>query len=115
MKLVQFIENRFQELTLEIQSNQEYFVHKDAESKSLHQLLNSYRMFLKWFLIPKVLFNYLQVKIGWKDEPKPVLVLKAKTDQEARDLKAKTAAALIESGKVSNIIPDEKSIPGTPA
>lgn len=99
MRLEQFIENRFQELTLETQQQQIYSLSKDAEIKALHQLLSSMRTLIKWALIPKIFFQFIEMKLGCFPEPQPALMNKIKADQEtekaakaAKDFKLKAVS-----------------------
>lgn len=90
MNFIQFIENRHQELTYEVQTNKDAFeVVKDAEIKAAHQLLSFYRIALKWLLVPKVMMNFIQVKLGWKEPPQPVMINKMKAEKLAQEVAEK--------------------------
>jgi len=104
MNLVKFLENRYQELTFETQTTDVFMVTKDAEIKAAHQILTTYRVFLKWVLIPKVLLNFIQVKLGFSDEPQPVLLNKIKADKEAKEAAEKM---LKEAANISTIKPTD--------
>lgn len=100
MNLVQFIENRYQELTLACQKNQDAFeILKDAEIKATHHILTAYRKGLTFLLIPKVLYNFLEVNMKWKPEPKPVLLNKLKKEKLAKE----AAANMLREKKDNNI------------
>lgn len=83
MNFVIFIENRFQEVTKDLQING-FVARKEAETKSLHWVLTTYRSFLKFIQIPKVLGHYALVCLHLAREPQPVLIedAKAQKDQE---------------------------------
>lgn len=89
MNFVQFIDNRFQELTLKTQTKTESFdAMTDSEIKALHQILSCYRTVLKYLLWPKCLSEYLLVCLKLRKKPEPVLSNKMKAEQQA--LKAST-------------------------
>ena len=88
MKFFEFVDNRFQELTY---SNQKKFnIYKDAEIKTLNQLLTFYRGTLRWILVPKVLLQYLAVNLALLPKPKTPLLdeLKAKAEAAKKPLEA---------------------------
>lgn len=89
MKLVEFIENRYQELTFQLK--EAYDVRKDSEIKTLQLVLNTYRTALKWWLVPSVVMHYVSVLLGRKPAPKPVLIEQAKAAREA-EAKARAEA-----------------------
>ena len=109
MNLVQFIENRYQELTLE--SKNAFSVTKDAEIKASHQILTSYRTFLKWALIPKVIFNFIQVKLGLRDEPEAVLLNQMIAEKKAKE----DAEKFLKGSNVSSLHPEVQTLPSSPA
>jgi len=85
MNLVKFCENRYQELTLKTQTAPEYDCSVDSEIKAVHQVLNIYRVVLKWLFVPKTLCNFIQVKLGLKEEPIPVLLNKLKAEKAKKE------------------------------
>ena len=106
MDLVQFIENRYQELTLQSKEQKTFDAMGDCEQKALHQLLNSYRMTLKWLLIPKCLYEFAAVNLGKRPAPEPVLTNLAKAQRE----KAQQAKESLEQEKTSlHAVPTEQS------
>ncbi len=101
MNFVTFIENKFQENSLDSQTNKEYDIFRDAEQKTLATLIQWYRNVVKYALLPKVIFQFWLVKIGWSDEPQPVMVNQAKAAIEAK----KVADEMINSSNVTNLKP----------
>lgn len=101
MNLVQFIENRFQELTVELQVK--YVASKDAELKALHAVMNAYRTVLKWLKIPQVLFDFMLVRLEFAPEPKAPLLEKLKREQKQREEEGKRNAEA--SSKEAEVIP----------
>lgn len=90
MNLVQFIENRFQELTVELQV--EYVASKDAELKALHAVMTAYRTVLKWLKIPQVIFDFFLMRLELTPEPKAPLLEKLKQEQKRREEEGKRNA-----------------------
>lgn len=87
MNLITYIENRFQECTFKSQITTEYDIGNDAEIKALHQVLTTYRVVLKWLLVPMVFLDWALVLVGYHAAPKPILVDKMKADKAAQDKK----------------------------
>jgi hypothetical protein len=105
MKFVEFIENRFQEVTLKTQS-ESYDIRLDAELKALHQVLTGFRTTLKWLSVPMVLYKYSEVYFGLAPAPEPVMINKLKKEKEERD------ALADKSSKLRSIKPDDSLPPG---
>jgi hypothetical protein len=104
MNFVRFIENRYQELTLENESHKDAFNAKlDSEIKAAHQLLSGYRWVFKWFLMPKILFDFLLVKLNLKEEPKPVIMNRLIKEREAKRVSDASTAKLLAEKKVTTI------------
>lgn len=83
MRLVKFIDNRFQELRLLEQADEtkaEYSIYRDSETLALQSVLKMLRTTTKWLLIPKVLIHYICVLLGISRAPEPVLINKVKED-----------------------------------
>lgn len=111
MNLVRFCENRFQEIQMETNESKEYDAKGEAEIKAIQAILNFYRTSLKWLLVPKCLYDFIQVKLGWSLEPQPVLMNKLKEQKEKAAAEAKKHNVTpIEQAKVC-----EPSAPETPA
>lgn len=103
MKLEKFIDCRFQELSLEgvtlakDKKRAAYSLARDAETGALNFVLSFYRSFVKWILVPKVLFGFILVALHLKSEPQPVVTqmiekdeaFKAAEKQKDLDQKAK--------------------------
>jgi hypothetical protein len=104
MNLVQFIENRYQELTEQMQKKDAFDVLKDSEIKAAHHILTNYRKLMGIGLIPKVLYHFFEVKMKWRAEPVPVLLNKIKEDKLAKEEEAKKLKELKENN-VSSITP----------
>jgi hypothetical protein len=108
MNFVRFLENRFQELTVENEKFKDAFnVGIDSEIKATHDLLTTYRTVVKWVMMPKVIVDFILVKLGLKIEPQPVLLNRMKETREAK----KAADAILAESKVTPI----KSEPQTTA
>ena len=90
MNLVQFLENRYQELTYE--TKDAFNLVKDAETKAAHSILNSYRTVLKWLLIPKLFIHYIAVKLHLTAAPEPILLRKLQEQKLAAEKAAKEKA-----------------------
>ncbi len=108
MNFVKFVENRYQELAFESEiekKGEEFSVLVDSEKKALHWALTFYRESVKWIMIPKVLFHFFAVKLGFESEPEPKMINKLKKDKEDA-LKAKKEAE--EAANVSSIPVDIK-------
>ncbi len=82
MNFIRFLENRFQELSLENETKIKYDLRIDSEIKAIHEVLTKTRNLTKLGLIPKVLYDYVQVSLGKKPEPKPVIVNKLQEQRE---------------------------------
>lgn len=83
MNFVRFIENRYQELTLQQQSADAFNVRIDSEIKASHDMLTFYRWVVKWAMMPVILCHWIAVALGYKPEPQPVLINKAKAEKTA--------------------------------
>jgi hypothetical protein len=100
LKLVKFIENRYQELKLEEQTNKDSFsVRIDSEMKAAHEILSFYRWIAKWALIPKVICHWIAVNMKMKLEPIPVITNKLKEQQEAAKANAANIVSITETPK----------------
>lgn len=84
MNLIRYIENRYQEVSAELQTMDQSgnYAWKDAHVKALYKVLSHFRWFMQWALYPKVFFDFFMVCLGLYRKPEPVLVNRAK---EARD------------------------------
>ncbi len=99
MNLVEFCENRFQELRCETELTDHFNARADSELKAVHSILGMYRIALKWAMVPKCLLDFLLVKMCWRDAPEPVIMNKIKADQLAK----KVAEEMLQDGKVTGI------------
>lgn len=86
MNLVRFIENRYQELTLENneQHKDAFNIRIDSEIKAAHEILTAYRWAMKWVLIPKIFLDFTLMKLKLKKEPEPVILNKMKAERESK-------------------------------
>lgn len=85
MRLVEFLDNRFQELKLQETTKPDKFqLTVDSEMKAVHAVLTTVRTLTRWLLIPKVLGHYCLVVLGLLDKPQPVLIQKLKKDAEVK-------------------------------
>jgi len=87
MRFVTFLENRFQEIQDQQQSEIAHNAKLDAKLKALHAILTGYRTALKWKNVPVMLFEYWEVCQGLRPVPVPILVNKLKKKQEEDKLK----------------------------
>lgn len=67
MKLFDYLDTKFQVMSVELQSN--FTILKDSEMKAMYKILEWYRSALKYLLIPKVLVEWLLVCIGLRKAP----------------------------------------------
>lgn len=114
MNFVEFCENRFQEIKLQSDTRQDmnkFDVWSDSEIKAVHELLTSYRTWVKWILYPKCLWDYILVKLKLQKAPEPVLVNRAKKQKEEEDLAKKVASDILNNKDSSNVTPIQ---PGAP-
>lgn len=84
MNFVEYIENRYQELTLENQSKEKesrFDIRIDSEIKAAHEILTAYRWLMKWALMPKIFIGFLMVKLGYSEPPQPVILNKMKAER----------------------------------
>ena len=112
MNIVQFLENRYQELQYQSQGEIAYNCRLDAEMKALQQMLSGYRTALKWLSMPKHLFHFWEVSKGLKPCPEPVLLNKMRQEQKEKELKAEVDAG-IHLKPVENINEGTKPASGT--
>lgn len=105
MNFTKFIDCRFQELRLETEGKDEFDAVKDSELKAVHQLLTYYRSCLKWLFMPKVMMDFISVKLGIKSPPQPVLVnmIKEQKEREAEALRLKKEAEQIIDQLVTDV------------
>lgn len=89
MNITRFLENRFQELKWEEGNTDAFNVRIDSEMKATHQVLTLYRKLVMWFMIPKVLWDFCLVKLGFKEEPQPILLNKLKEQKQAEEVAKK--------------------------
>ncbi len=93
MKLVNFIDNRFQEIRLaeqEAEKNREFNIVREAEQHALHALRHGISTILKWLLIPVLFGRYFLVQLQLVRAPEPVLIRlmeKAKIKDDAEKQK----------------------------
>lgn len=97
MTLVQFIENRYQELKLETDLETKFNITSDSEMKAAHYILDRYRHAMTYVMVPKVIYDFVMVRLGKKKEPEPVILnmIKAQKEKEALE---KEKLAPVESG-----------------
>lgn len=97
MKLIRYIENRFQEAQFELnltQAKNEYSAWRDAEIKALHNTLGRIRALMVWMHTPFVFVGWALVNLGLVEAPRPILMemeLKRREDAE----RAKKVATLM--------------------
>ncbi len=95
MNLVNYIDNRFQEVNLaktELGAQLKYDLAHDAEINALQKCLTGVRWLRTWLWVPRVVINFTLVKLGVLNEPKPVMMDLMKAKVEAEKIKAATAA-----------------------
>jgi hypothetical protein len=114
MNFPKYIDNRFQEVsvlqqTTQIQDPDAFPVIEDAEIKALSMVLNSYRTFLKWLLIPKIILGFLLMKLHLTSKPGSPLLDKLKKDQQAAREKTAQKVGMIQ--KVQNEANNPNLIP----
>lgn len=106
MNFTRFLENRFQELSVENEVYKDAFnVRVDSEIKATHDILMTYRWLVKWLLMPKIIGHFCLVKLKLKEEPQPVMLNKIKADQLAK----KAAAELLKTENVTSIHSEPKT------
>jgi len=79
MKFFKFIENSYQTLAWDVKL--EFDIKKDSKVKSLHQMMQMYRSFLKWAYIPKFFLDYWLVCLKLKKEPEPLIENKVRENK----------------------------------
>ena len=99
MNLPLFVDNRYQELQQQSKGEETYNLLLDAQMKGLHTILNTYRGVLKWAVIPKLLFEWWEVRQGLRPSPEPVLVIQMKKAQKEAELKKQSHLKAVESGE----------------
>lgn len=93
MKLVVFIDNKFQELRLaeqEGEKRREFSLAREAEQHALHAMRKGISTLLKWAFIPVLFVRYGLVLAGVVQAPEPVLVnlmTELKEKEDAKKLK----------------------------
>ena len=87
MKLVTYIENKYQEATLAAHNSPQYALWIDSEVKALHAVLTFLRTLMKWTHIVLFPFGYFAVLFGISKEPRPILLEMAAKQKEAEALK----------------------------
>lgn len=92
MELSKFIDNRVQEIRLEIlpqegkQINNQYVV-ATAEMAAAHMVLTSWQSTLKFLMLPKVLFHFLLMKLHIIEEPGDQVMINAiKAQQDMQQM-----------------------------
>ncbi len=89
MNFVRFLENRFQEVTLQVkeienQTDSAFDIKADHELRAIHSVLDRYRKLVHLFYMPKVIFHFFMMKLGFEPEPQPVMVNQMKEEVEKR-------------------------------
>jgi hypothetical protein len=98
MKLVTYIENKYQESTLAAHNSPQYALWLDSEVKALHQILNGIRIMMKWIHIVVFPFQFAAVLLGITPAPRPVLKeLAALNKQKEEAEKAKETVKNIQN------------------
>jgi len=86
MRLVQFINNRTEELMHDQEEIKTYSLARDAEGEALRSFLRMTRSALQFFMLFKIFFHYLAVKCGLVSAPGAPLAQK-KIDEHNKKLK----------------------------
>jgi len=95
MKIVTFIENRFQELRLAEDADskrQAYSILRSSETLACQWILKVLRNMAQVLMVPKVIVQYVLVCARLLPEPQPVLLnmlKEQKAEAEQKDLEAK--------------------------
>lgn len=113
MKLVKFIDNRFQELRLaeqEADKRREFSLLRESETHALHTLRHIVGTIMKWVMVPVVLTRYTLVLMHVVERPEPVLInmleeMKRKEEQTKK--KIGMAEFARKKGKSDTINPNQ--------
>jgi hypothetical protein len=90
LNFIKFLENRYQELRLESDTDKDAFnLRIEAEIKAVHEVLTLFRNTAIQCMKPKVLWDYCLVQLKKKREPEPVLLNMIRKQKEEEELKAK--------------------------
>lgn len=114
MKLVTYIENQYQELTLKSHNSPQYALWIDAEIKALHAVLTGLRVLMKWVHIFLMPFKYLAVLLHVTKAPTPILVQMA-AQQKAAEAAAKAMAESVAKNVTQLNAPQSAPTPVVPA
>ena len=103
MQFIVYCFNRHQEAKLreaESEMKEKIDVIADAEMKALSMARKWQTSFLKWLMIPVILFGYILVCLKLKREPRPVLLDKIK-EQRSAEAEAKRVVEQLKKNQSS--------------
>lgn len=102
MNFITYLDNRFQEVSMEAQKLKSYSLTQDAEAGSLRWTMLVTIAVMKILYMPKGIFGFFAMKLGMIKQPLPAVILEHTKKEEAAKVAKEIVSNLRNIKEVGN-------------